>query len=260
MKVERVILPNILTFTNLLFGFLAIIFILQGRFISAAWLVVASSILDGLDGTIARLIKSSSRFGAEMDSLADVVSFGVTPSLLVYQLLYQSLGGYSIIFAFSLLMAGAARLARYNIIHQLRPNFHGFVGLPIPSGALVIIGFYLYSNHNPEGISTLPIWFILVPLVSLLEISTFQYQRIPIFSIPNPKHPFQLVALIIIVITCIIFKPEKVIFPIMSIYLLTGPLGWFMDFLKRTRSIGDETEKRASVIYHNKLNRRRDRR
>ncbi|MBM3327464.1 MAG: CDP-diacylglycerol--serine O-phosphatidyltransferase [Calditrichaeota bacterium] len=259
MRFERAILPNFITFANLFLGYWAIMLISQGRFTSGAWLIVAAAILDGIDGAVARLIKSSSRFGAEMDSLADVVSFGVAPSLLVYHLLFQSVDGYSLIFAFMLLAAGAARLARYNLIHQAHPDFRGFIGMPIPCGALIIVGFYLYSHHNPEGLSTLPIWFALVPLVATLEISLFEYRRIPLFAIPSAKHPFHTIALIGTIAACFIFKPEKVLFPVMTIYLFTGPAGWLAELLRKEQPIEDDTKDGTPTPYHGRPFRRRNR-
>jgi len=135
-------IPNAITCLNLLFGTIAIVFIFQNRLVDASWMVVLAAVADFFDGMAARLLNVSSPIGKELDSLADVVSFGVAPGLMIYQLInnppYSWIGLLVPIF-------GAIRLARFNI--DTRQTTY-FIGLPIPANALLIISFPLAIAHN----------------------------------------------------------------------------------------------------------------
>ncbi|MBM3329646.1 MAG: CDP-diacylglycerol--serine O-phosphatidyltransferase [Calditrichaeota bacterium] len=223
MRNSRAFWPNLITFGNLFFGFWAVVLISQGRYLSGAWLIIAAAILDGVDGAVARMVNASSKFGAEMDSLADVVSFGLAPSVLAYQMLFERMGQPGALIAFLPLAAGAARLARFNVILRERPGAKGFVGMPIPTGALTLVGFFLASYKNPEGVATLPMWLALIPLVALLEVSTFPYRKLPLLVKPDRKHLWQSLLTLAVIASAIIFKPSRVIFPLMLVYALSGP-------------------------------------
>lgn len=233
MRINRAFLPNMLTFSNLLLGFGAILFISSGRFTSGAWLIIAASLLDGLDGTVARLVKSASRFGAELDSLADMVSFGVAPSILIYHMLYEPFGAVGIVLSFLPLAAGAARLARFNVLAQSMPNVRGFIGMPIPGAALTLVGVFMYSYRNPEGLSTMPIWLSLIPAVSLLMLSPIPYRKPALFSLPSVKHPAQSLLMLAVIAAAVIFKPAKVLLPLMMVYVLLGPVEWIWKMLRQ---------------------------
>jgi CDP-diacylglycerol--serine O-phosphatidyltransferase len=180
----RVILPNLVTLLALCMGLTAIRFAIEGQFETAIIAVIAAAILDGLDGRIARALRGTSRFGAELDSLADFVDFGVAPALILY---FWSLHEIKSIGWFTVLVfaiAAALRLARFNVMVEdpNRPawNAHFFTGMPAPAGAIVCL-LPLYLNLSvlevPNARFLVPFEIVYVLIVALLMAS-----RIPHFS------------------------------------------------------------------------------
>jgi CDP-diacylglycerol--serine O-phosphatidyltransferase len=155
---------------NLFCGFLAIISIAEGRLAFGAWLIVFAGLFDALDGFMARLSNATSQFGIELDSISDVVSFGVAPGFLLYGFGLNSLPFVGIILSALPPLCGAVRLARYNVdVQDSRPDY--FKGLPIPAQAIMIAAFYLTFNDRLElfmdfenGINA-----VLIPLIILLS-------------------------------------------------------------------------------------------
>lgn len=225
---QKAIWPNLLTFGNLFLGFLAILMFSQERFLTGCWLIVLAAILDGLDGAVARWVKSASKFGSEVDSLADVVSFGVAPAVLVYHMLLEALGPVGVALASLPLVAGAARLARYNVLSSAHGHSQTFVGMPIPCSALLLAGFYIYVHHDPDGINAMPIWFSLVPLASLLMVSPIPYRRMPVVKLHSARRPWLSVLILVAVSAALLADTPRVLFPLMVIYLFTGPVEWIV--------------------------------
>ncbi|UCF19921.1 MAG: CDP-diacylglycerol--serine O-phosphatidyltransferase [Gemmatimonadota bacterium] len=141
-----VILPSAFTLGNLFFGFWSIIATLRGEYSLAAWLIVIAGVADGLDGRIARFAKTGSPFGTELDSLVDLISFGLAPAILVYTLLLDS-GDWSWSLAFIYVAAAAVRLARFNIEQGGRAHLH-FHGLPSPVAGVTLASFYPFSQTS----------------------------------------------------------------------------------------------------------------
>ena len=134
MKITRAVVPSLFTTLNIFCGFLSILSVAQGHFQTAAWFIILAAIFDSLDGVMARITRSSSQFGVELDSLADVVSFGAAPSFMVYQAHLYTLGNWGIIIAALPVVFGAIRLARFNV-QLVGFNKDYFNGLPIPMHA-----------------------------------------------------------------------------------------------------------------------------
>jgi CDP-diacylglycerol--serine O-phosphatidyltransferase len=228
---KRAIWPNLVTIGNLFCGFLSIVLVTREKFVAAAWIIVVAAIFDGLDGAVARLVKTSSRFGAEIDSLADVVSFGVAPALLVYHVVLDGLGEWGVILAFLPVAGGALRLARYNIITANQPHSKKFMGMPIPGSALILTSFFLYAHVDLEGRNALPIWFSLIPIVSLLMISPITYSRMPIITFHGSLRS-KIGSIALIVVTgLMIWDPPRTFFPLMMVYLFSGPVEWMLEHL-----------------------------
>jgi len=135
----RKIAPNMVTSGNLLCGMMALILLFHGRFVPAAWLVFMAVFFDFMDGKIARRLGGGTQFGLEFDSLADVVSFGVVPAMLMYTSYAGALGLWGVLAAAFFALCGALRLARFNVVHMPGP----FQGLPIPAGGLFLASFVL---------------------------------------------------------------------------------------------------------------------
>lgn len=178
----RVIVPNIITLIALCLGLTAIKLAYEGRWDFAVIAIVAAAFLDAVDGRVARLLKGTSRFGAELDSLADFVNFGVTPALVLYRFVLKDLGplGWIAVLVFAIAMA--LRLARFNVMlddpdrPEWQKNF--FTGMPAPAGALTsMLPLYLSFLGVPVGAPAAPI-----VLVYLLGLAFLMVSTIPVYS------------------------------------------------------------------------------
>lgn len=162
------IIPNALTALNLVFGVFAIISAYHNQFFQAGALIFAAMIADGLDGRVARYFGVSGDFGKELDSLCDLVSFGVAPGFLAYVLVLHELGFAGMAIAALFATCGALRLARFNVNVGIVKGY--FMGLPIPAAGCVIATFIM-TGLKPQGI-----WFpIMMTIVALLMVSTVRY-------------------------------------------------------------------------------------
>ncbi|MGD2151783.1 MAG: CDP-diacylglycerol--serine O-phosphatidyltransferase [Gemmatimonadales bacterium] len=219
-----VILPNAFTLGNLFFGFWAIIAALRGDFSLAAWLIVVAAVADGLDGRIARFARTGSPFGTELDSLVDLVSFGVAPAILIYKQLLE-IGDWSWALAFIYVAAVAVRLARFNIEQGGHAHLH-FHGLPSPVAGVTLASFYPFSQTGVfEGyISGWP-WTQLIGggmiVLAGLMLSHVIYPAIPRLSVRNPSGRAA-IALLLIAVALLIWNPQLVVFPVALIYITVG--------------------------------------
>ncbi len=179
----RFLLPNLVTLLAVCAGVTAIRLGMEGRFELAVGAVILAAVLDAIDGRLARLLKGTSRFGAELDSLADFVNFGVVPAMLVYLWSLQALKNLGWVVALALVIACALRLARFNVMldDEDRPDWQRafFVGIPAPAGALLAISpmFLTFLGIIESGASIAPAVLVWVALVALGMIS-----RLPTFS------------------------------------------------------------------------------
>ncbi|WP_051134065.1 phosphatidylcholine/phosphatidylserine synthase [Methylocystis sp. ATCC 49242] len=180
----RVVLPNLVTLLALCMGLTAIRYAIEGHFETAVTAVMAAAVLDGLDGRLARAIKGTSRFGAELDSLSDFVDFGVAPGLLLYLWTLHEIKGLGWFAVLVFAIAAALRLARFNVMidDPTRPAWHAefFVGMPAPAGAVtVLLPLYLhFSVLELPATKTAAAFYI----VYVLAIAFLMASRIPHFS------------------------------------------------------------------------------
>lgn len=227
----RTLLPNLITLLALCAGLTAIRFAAEGRFEWAVGFVVAAAVLDGLDGRLARLLKGTSKFGAELDSLADFVSFGVTPALILYMWDLNVLKSAGWIAALVFAICASLRLARFNVmLDDKRPawaaNF--FTGMPAPAGAIVVM-LPIYLQFI--GISWLQFPSVLVALYTL-AIAGLMVSRLPVFSgkklgtrIAPEKVPLVFVG-VVIFFALLAFYPWEVLSVGTVLFLAGLPLGW----------------------------------
>jgi CDP-diacylglycerol--serine O-phosphatidyltransferase len=183
MKITRAAAPSFFTALNMYFGFLSIVQSHAGDFYYASVFIMVAAVFDSLDGVVARITKSTSQFGVELDSLADVVSFGVAPAFLVYRAHLSTLGHWGLLIASLPLIFGAIRLARFNV-QLVGFDKEYFNGLPIPMQAITVAAFMLSYSTNASGLEE---WArtALAPIVvvlSLLMVSTIKYDTMPKFS------------------------------------------------------------------------------
>lgn len=168
------ILPNACTSMNLFCGYLSIIMTSQGEFLAAGWLILLANLFDILDGRLARLTSVESRFGAELDSLADLVSFGVAPAFLAYTRYLEHDRIFGLIISSVFVICGALRLARFNVTPHSKQDV--FIGLPIPAGAGIIATMTIFELQffNFLRIPAIIIPFV-VAVTSFLMVSTVEY-------------------------------------------------------------------------------------
>src|SRR5437899_7233088 len=148
MRRVVIVVPSLFTLFNLFFGIWSMVLASRGEFDRAGWYIFFAGILDALDGRVARLSKTGTRFGAELDSLVDVVSFGVAPAFLIYQLEFASGGQAEWIFCWFYVMAAAIRLARFNITQAGRAKRY-FIGLPSPAAGMTLATYFPFTTTEP---------------------------------------------------------------------------------------------------------------
>jgi CDP-diacylglycerol--serine O-phosphatidyltransferase len=219
------ILPNLFTSGGLFAGFYSIIATLEGNYWLAAVMVLVSQLCDVLDGRIARLTRSTSSFGIQYDSLADLVAFGVAPGILVYEWALKPWGRWGWLAASLYVAAGALRLARFNVQIASVEKRH-FVGLPIPAAADVIAAtVLLYYYFGGEGATNKHILMLLV----IYAVAAFMVSEIRYYSFKeirfHHRHPFPVLVGLILLIMLTIGAPEAVLFLGATGYALSGPIG-----------------------------------
>lgn len=217
------LLPNILTTGGLFAGFLGIVNSMQGRFEWAAIAVFVAMIMDGFDGRIARLTNTESDFGAQYDSLADIVSFGVAPALIVYNWALTDAGKFGWISAFVFVAAGALRLARFNTQIGIQDKRY-FQGLAIPSAAAIICGMVwcgeVYGLR--ADVNSLVVGVITI-VTALLMVSNFRYHSFKQVAW-REKVPFVAILVIVLIFIMIAIEPPLVLFVGFSLYGISGPI------------------------------------
>ncbi len=167
-------LPNLLTAMNFLLGFLSILASTEGKYERAAWAILLASIFDMLDGRVARLTNTTSKFGVEFDSLCDLVSFGIAPAILMYFCALKPFGRGGIVVAVIFGLCGALRLARFNVMAEVLPKSY-FQGLPIPMASLTICTAYFFSKELQLNVERSHFFLALTAAVGLLMVSTFKF-------------------------------------------------------------------------------------
>lgn len=240
------ILPNLFTSGNLFCGFFAVVATYRGQFIHASIAVLVAAVFDVLDGKIARLAGANSRFGIEYDSLADLVSFGLAPALLVFSWALRPYGKIGWLAAFLFLACGALRLARFNVqTISLEAKF--FTGLPIPAAACMI-ALTILLHHRlrfwiaPEQIAILVmIYFLAFLMVS--NIRYFSLKGLDLFR----RRPFRALVLLILCIIVVVAEPEITLFSIFSVYVLSGP-AHFLAVVWRRRMAKQVSQEQTSTL------------
>ncbi|MEM7253613.1 MAG: CDP-diacylglycerol--serine O-phosphatidyltransferase [Pseudomonadota bacterium] len=217
------LLPNLFTTAALFAGFYAIVTAMKGDFANASIAIFVAMVLDGMDGRIARMTNTVSEFGVEYDSLSDLVSFGLAPSLVVYLWSISTLGKIGWLCAFFFTAATALRLARFNTQVQTADKRY-FQGLPCPAGAAVIAGLVWFgTDYGFEGDSG-P-WFtaLITTLVGVLMVSNIRYQSFKELDLRG-RVPFVAVLAVVVVFALVSLDPPFVLFIVFACYAVSGPL------------------------------------
>jgi len=241
MRIKKGIflLPNLLTTASLFSGFYSIIASVQEKYYIAAIAILVSLVFDGLDGRIARMTNTTSKFGAEYDSLSDLIAFGVAPALLAYIWVMSSDGKLGWMAGFLFVACGALRLARYNIQIGIIDS-KVFNGLPIPAAASVIattvIFFYFIGSEGKIHNSYITCSVIVLALLMVSNIKYYSFKDMKLYS----RLPFTLFLIVVGILLVIYYKPEIMAFVIMVGYAISGPIWWVAKFGKKLASKAKE--------------------
>src|SRR2546425_1134823 len=237
MRRVVIVVPSLFTLFNLFFGIWSMVLASRGEFYRAGWYIVFAGILDALDGRVARLSNTGTRFGAELDSLVDVVSFGVAPAFLIYQLEFASAGQAEWIFCYFYVMGAAIRLARFNLTQAGRAK-HAFIGLPSPAAGMTLATFYPFTTTGlwQEVARYLPrhhTMQLLVILLTILMVSNVRYATVPRAGLRTARGLLGLATILFILIFGIL-EHDAFLFPLGIAYMAYGVLratilGFFLD-------------------------------
>lgn len=210
------ILPNMVTSGNLLCGLFSLILVIHGRYVPAAWLVFFAVIFDGFDGKVARMLGGGSQFGMEFDSLADLVSFGVAPAILLYQVELKDLHIAGVVMACFFALCVALRLARFNVVHVPGP----FQGLPCPAGGLFVSSFVIAGMN-------LPAWVMacVMGLTGFLMISSIPYANMKKLT-KKTADGLKCLALFSMMVLSFVFLKKVAPMFLFALYIVSGLVGF----------------------------------
>ncbi|MGD9152249.1 MAG: CDP-diacylglycerol--serine O-phosphatidyltransferase [Gammaproteobacteria bacterium] len=219
------LLPNLFTTSGLFAGFYAIVAAMKGMFTVASLAIFIAMVADSLDGRIARLTHTQSAFGAEYDSISDMVAFGVAPALVAYSLALHHLGKIGWLIAFFYMASTGLRLARFNVLtKKIEPDKRYFKGLPCTASAGFVAGMiWMQQIYQLQG------WYVdlfvsvLTIIAAILMVSNVRYRSFKDINW-HGSVPFLHVLILVLLFVAIALDPPRVLFAIFSLYLISGPL------------------------------------
>ncbi len=228
------LLPNLFTTAALFAGFYAIVAAMNQQFEPAAVAIFVAMVLDGLDGRVARMTNTQSEFGAQYDSLSDVISFGLAPSLVMYEWSLASLGKLGWLAAFVYTAGAALRLARFNVQLAVADKRY-FTGLASPAAAAVVAGMvWLGHDMGLDGVALNWLTFVLTAGAGLLMVSNMRYYSFKDLDVKG-KVPFFAMLIVVLIFVLVSTDPPKVLFGTFLLYALSGPVTTVM-LLRRRRA------------------------
>ena len=229
-KSARVILPNMLTLIGVCIGLTSIRFALDGRFEFAIIAIILAALIDGLDGRIARLIKGTSKVGKELDSLTDMISFGVAPAFIMYFWKLNTLGRFGWLVCLIYVICVALRLARFNVNSEQVPSWRDnfFEGVPSPAGGILVLTPLIFSltNFNFFQINyeiVVPAFFIITSLLLISKFPSYSFKKIVI----QRKTTIFLLFGIVLFFGLLLIYPFNVIAISAIVYLIMLPISYF---------------------------------
>ena len=245
-KNTRVILPNMLTLIGVCIGLTSIRFALDEKFEFAIIAILFAALFDWLDGRIARLIKGTSEVGKELDSLADVISFGVAPAFIMYFWTLSSLGKFGWLVCLIYVSCVALRLARFNVNSNQEPSWRDnfFEGVPSPAGGILVLTPLIFSLSELEFITinnkfVVPIFFITISLLLISKFPTYSFKKI---VIPRKTTIFLLFGIVLFFGLLLIYT-FKVLAITSLIYLLLIPISYLhFQKIKKKKNVNDLTD------------------
>lgn len=224
------LLPNMLTTIGMFLGFLAIVWAASGRFEAAGMAILIAALMDGLDGKVARLTHTSSEFGVQYDSLADLVAFGMAPAFLLWHWQLNYLGRVGVAAAFIYTACGALRLARFNVGASTTSK-RFFVGLPIPAGGCTVVTFVFFVNTFPQVVITPYCTLLVAVLTGLLMVSRIRYFSFKEYDFLT-AHPLRTMIAFLFLLALVVSLPRIFGFIYCCLYIAWG-LAYFFDPFRR---------------------------
>ncbi len=216
------LLPNLFTTGALFAGFYAIVMAMNERFEAAAVAIFIAMVLDGLDGRVARMTHTQSAFGAEFDSLSDMVSFGVAPALVIYEFALQDMGKLGWIAAFVYCAGAALRLARFNTQLDVVTDKRFFQGLPSPAAAALVAGFvWVMVEYGVDGYEVRWLATVVALFGGLTMVSNFRYYSGKEINL-RKSVPFFVILLVVLAFILVSTSPPEVLFGVFVLYGLSG--------------------------------------
>ncbi|MFT6834879.1 MAG: CDP-diacylglycerol--serine O-phosphatidyltransferase [Francisellaceae bacterium] len=225
-KIGIYLLPNLFTTASIFAGFYAIVAAMNGHFSTASVAIFIAAIMDTLDGRVARLTNTESHFGAEYDSLADIISFGVAPALIVYTWAFKPIVqmeqvGWLIAFIF--VAAAALRLAKFNS-NMGTGSKRYFSGLPVPAAASFLVALVWVGNINKFHGMTLSVFVGIATLfVAIMMVSNIKFRSFKDYDVKG-KVGFTTVVFVVLIFACIAIDPAHVLFFVFGLYAFSGPV------------------------------------
>ncbi|OEG69849.1 hypothetical protein ATZ36_00250 [Candidatus Endomicrobiellum trichonymphae] len=247
------IIPSLFTCGNISCGCLSVISSINGNFTESVWLLIFAIVFDMMDGRIARLTKTTSEFGVQLDSLSDLMSFGIAPSVMMYQLVLNSMGKVGKSIAVLFILCSALRLAKFNVRANDKEVHSSFMGLPTPAAAGLLISFVLSYElfivdlgqsltfkTIPILMKNMPVFFKTMPVVmvllSLLMVSNIPYISFKKVEFSKPK-VFRLLILMVFFIWLMLTFPQNIIFILFTLYAFSGILTYMAKYWKILKRI-----------------------
>ncbi len=241
------LLPNLITTGALFSGFFAIVAAMHGNFETAALAILVALVLDAADGRVARLTRTESAFGAEYDSLSDMVAFGVAPALVVFAWSLQSLGQFGWVATFIYMACAALRLARFNMRH----DNSSFTGLASPAAAAIIAGVVWVASagqgqelsSGPEGFGAV-LLALLTAALGLLMVAPVRYWSPKLINF-KARAPFMALVAVVLGYAVVMIDPPRVLLTLFLLYALSGPAQWLWAHFGANRAPAPDAETKA---------------
>ncbi len=249
----RVLLPNIFTLVGVCIGLTSIKFAYDGRFELAVIAIIVAGIIDGLDGRIARLIGGASKVGKELDSLTDVISFGVAPAFIMYFFVMKDLGRVGWLISLIYVVCVALRLARFNITSNAEPSWRDnfFEGVPSPAGGILVLMPLIYSFSEIQLIAfdydiLVPSFFLLISILLISKIPTYSLKKI---VVKRSTTIFLLFSVILFFGLLLIFTFNTILISSL-IYLLIIPISsmHYLSFKKKFSTQLDDSDDHEDIL------------
>ncbi len=239
MKKSIFLLPSLLTLSSIFLSFYAMVSTIKGEFVLAAALIIAAAFFDGIDGKVARLTKTTTRFGLELDSLADAISFGVAPAILMYLWALSPLARIGWVTCFVFVSCGVLRLARFNVQSgNIDPK--RFNGLPIPAAAAMIATTVLFFHKVGLDPADFRITLlILTYALSFLMVSSVKFYAFKTLS-PERHKAFGVTVAFVLLLALVATSPFVTPFFLCGAYVLSGPLLTLLTYLRTRKRTGKE--------------------